>query len=67
KLKKILLDIQMLPYLHTDEEINEQLHSIFTTFNITTKILYATTDGEGVCDSDLAIQEYTSSNKNIDN
>ncbi|CAG8734790.1 17243_t:CDS:2 [Gigaspora margarita] len=43
-LKKILLDICMLPYPHTGEEIDAKLHSVFAAFNITDKILCATTD-----------------------
>ncbi|CAG8668884.1 22330_t:CDS:2 [Gigaspora margarita] len=45
KLKKILLDIHMLPHSHTGKKIDEQLHAIFEAFDITTKILCATTDG----------------------
>ncbi|CAG8840505.1 13809_t:CDS:2, partial [Gigaspora margarita] len=44
KLKKILLDIRMLPHSHTSEEIDEQLHAIFAAFDISTKILCATTN-----------------------
>ncbi|CAG8451065.1 5488_t:CDS:2 [Scutellospora calospora] len=44
KLKKILLDICMLPHPHTGKEINEWLCSILATFNITSKVFYATTD-----------------------
>ncbi|CAG8578346.1 11694_t:CDS:2, partial [Scutellospora calospora] len=44
KLKKILLDICMLPYLHTGEEINERLCSILAAFNITSKVFCTTTD-----------------------
>ncbi|CAG8820376.1 35320_t:CDS:2, partial [Gigaspora margarita] len=54
KLKKILLDIRMLSHPHTGEEIEEQLHAIFADFDITTKILCATTNrGSNVI---LAIQ-----------
>ncbi|CAG8802005.1 36920_t:CDS:2, partial [Racocetra persica] len=45
KLKTILLDICMLPHPYTGEEINTQLYSTLETFNITNKILCATTDG----------------------
>ncbi|CAG8855993.1 19542_t:CDS:1, partial [Gigaspora margarita] len=45
KLNKILLDICMLPHPHTGEEIDIQLRSVFAAFNITDKILCATTDG----------------------
>ncbi|CAG8843292.1 23545_t:CDS:2, partial [Gigaspora margarita] len=41
----ILLDICMLPHPHTGEEINAKLCSVFAAFNITDKILCATTDG----------------------
>ncbi|CAG8844722.1 7463_t:CDS:2, partial [Gigaspora margarita] len=44
KLKKILLDIHMLPHLHTVEEIDEQLCDIFVAFDITIKILCTTTN-----------------------
>ncbi|CAG8823562.1 1855_t:CDS:2, partial [Gigaspora margarita] len=44
KLKKILLDICMHPHPYTGQEINTQLCSVFATFNITNKILCATTD-----------------------
>ncbi|CAG8841748.1 5578_t:CDS:2, partial [Gigaspora margarita] len=44
-LKNILLDICMLPHPHTGEEINAKLCSVFAAFNITNKILCATTDG----------------------
>ncbi|CAG8655761.1 42890_t:CDS:2 [Gigaspora margarita] len=44
KLKKILLNIHMLPHPHTGEEIDEQLCDIFAAFDIITKILCATTN-----------------------
>ncbi|CAG8757451.1 27438_t:CDS:2, partial [Gigaspora margarita] len=41
----ILLDIGMLSHLHTGKEINAKLCSVFVAFNITNKILCATTEG----------------------
>ncbi|CAG8691692.1 18507_t:CDS:2 [Gigaspora margarita] len=43
-LKKILLDICMLLHPHTNDEIDTKLHSVFVAFNITNKILCATTN-----------------------
>ncbi|CAG8654213.1 15511_t:CDS:2, partial [Dentiscutata heterogama] len=44
-LRKILLDICMLPHPHTGEEIDTYLHFVFAAFKITDKIFCATTDG----------------------
>ncbi|CAG8839951.1 40933_t:CDS:2 [Gigaspora margarita] len=44
QINKILLDICMLPHPHTGEEIDLQLRSVFVAFNITDKILCATTN-----------------------
>ncbi|CAG8840183.1 9086_t:CDS:2, partial [Racocetra persica] len=43
-LKKILVDMCMLLHPHTGENIETKLESILATFNITTKIICATTD-----------------------
>ncbi|CAG8747479.1 25956_t:CDS:2, partial [Racocetra persica] len=43
-LKKILVNMCMLPHPHTGEDIKTKLESILATFNITTKIICATTD-----------------------
>ncbi|CAG8816047.1 38293_t:CDS:2, partial [Gigaspora margarita] len=43
-LKKILLDIYMLPYPHTGDKIDAKLRSVFVAFNIIDKVLCATTD-----------------------
>ncbi|CAG8776462.1 9319_t:CDS:2 [Gigaspora margarita] len=43
-LKKILLNICMLPHPHMGDEIDTKLCSVFVAFNITDKVLCATTD-----------------------
>ncbi|CAG8834013.1 32410_t:CDS:2 [Gigaspora margarita] len=44
RLKKILLNICMLLHSHTGDKIDAKLHSVFVAFNLTDKVLCATTN-----------------------